>query len=114
TSGATTGNASVADPDAIDGAGATKAASAPPPGFGIAIAPIVLVIALNALLTYVVIPAMDTGYLAQDRYGATSLGSVRGIWAIIGALLISVVVLILLNLRRLADVRSSVNAGTMG
>jgi H+/gluconate symporter-like permease len=112
-SGAVVGNAAVADPDAVDGAQGSKPASGLP-SFAVAIAPIVLVIALNALLTYVVIPSMDTGYLAQDRYGATSLGAVRGIWAIIGALLIAVMVLVLLNLRRLADVRASVNAGTMG
>jgi H+/gluconate symporter-like permease len=105
--------AKVADPDAIDTRSASGAALNLP-GFGVAIAPIALVIGLNALLTYAVIPAMDTGYLAEERYGETSLGAVRGIWAIIGALLLSIVALILLNLRRLQDIRSSVNAGTMG
>ena len=84
------------------------------PGFLVAIAPIILVIALNALFTYFIIPAMDTSYLQQDRYGATSVQAVRGIWAIIGALVISTAALILLNLRALTDVKASVNAGTMG
>ena len=116
TSGAVAGDASVADPDAIDAIDATgrSRAATDLPGFGLAITPIVLVILLNALLTYLVIPAMDTGYLSLDRYGATNLGAVRGIWAIIGALLLAVVVLVLLNLRRLADLKGSVNTGTMG
>jgi H+/gluconate symporter-like permease len=107
------GNSKVADPDAIDTGVATQAA-ADAPSFAVAITPILLVIVLNALLTYVVIPAMDASYLAEDRYGATNLSAVRGIWALIGALVLSVTALILLNLRRLVDVKASVNAGTMG
>ncbi|NLD68779.1 MAG: GntP family permease [Limnobacter sp.] len=114
TTGSTRGDSSVADPDAIDGGAVGTRAASELPGIVVALVPIVLVIALNALLTYVVIPAMNTEYLAQDRYGATHIGTVRGIWALIGALVISIVVLILMNLKRLADVKSSINAGTMG
>jgi H+/gluconate symporter-like permease len=63
----------------------------------------VLVIAVNLLFTFVVIPAMDTDFLAQPLYGETDVGEVRGVWSIIAALTISCLVLVALNRRRLGD-----------
>ncbi len=81
------------------------------PGFWLALTPIVLVIALNYLFSMVIIPAMDTGYLAEPEYGATDIDTVRGIWAIIAALVISIVVLVALNWRRLSALRDTLDAG---
>ena len=41
------------------------------PIFAVAIAPVVTVIALNALFTYAIIPRMEAAYLAEPEYGAT-------------------------------------------
>jgi H+/gluconate symporter-like permease len=95
-------------------ADATLAADAELPDFRIAIAPVVSVILLNAALTYLIIPNMDTAFLAEERYGATSIDSVRGIWAIIAALVASILLVIGLNYGRLTDLKESVNKGTMG
>lgn len=84
------------------------------PGFGIAMAPVVTVIVLNAVFTYLVIPRMDASYLADAKYGATTLSSVAGIWAIIVSLTVSIVMVLALNWRRFADVKETVNSGTMG
>lgn len=84
------------------------------PSFAIAIAPAIAVIVLNALLTYVVIPRLDTTYLAQPQYGETTVMAVRGTWAIIGALLASVVLAVALNWRRFRDLTDTVNKGTFG
>lgn len=84
------------------------------PGFALAIAPVVLVIALNAVFTYLVFPHMDASYLSEDKYGATSLKSVAGIWAIIAALLSSIVLVIAANWKRFEDIKDSINQGTMG
>ena len=85
------------------------------PGIVIAIVPIVLVIAINYLFTNLAVPRMDTGYLAEPRYGATTVEAVRGTWAIIVALICSSVVLIALNWRVFSDrLVTSVNEGTMG
>jgi H+/gluconate symporter-like permease len=73
------------------------------PPFLLAALPLVLVIAVNLLFTFTIIPAMDTGYLAQSLYGETSVEEVRGIWSIIAALTISCLVLVALNWRRLGD-----------
>ncbi|WP_112874667.1 GntP family permease [Paracoccus endophyticus] len=84
------------------------------PGFWVAILPVISVIALNALFTYVIIPQMNATYLADPKYGATSLQSVAGIWAIIGALVVSIVLAIGLNWRRFTNLTDSINSGTMG
>lgn len=84
------------------------------PVFWIAIAPVIAVIVLNAVFTYLIIPNMDAGYLADAEYGATSLKSVAGIWAIIAALVISILIALVTNWNRFADLKDSINQGTMG
>ena len=77
------------------------------PGFWVAILPVISVIALNALFTYVIIPQMNAGYLADPKYGATTLQSVAGIWAIIVALVAACVLILVLNWKRFGDVKES-------
>lgn len=84
------------------------------PNVWLSVLPLLSVIALNALFTYAVIPSMDTGYLASTRYGKVSITAVLGIWSIIAALAMAVLMVVLLNLRRLADVRKSITEGTLG
>jgi len=73
------------------------------PSVMVAGAPLVLVLALNLLFTFVLIPLMDTGYLALPAFGATDVGSVRGVWSIIAALTLASVVLVVLNRSRLSE-----------
>ncbi|MEO1292457.1 MAG: GntP family permease [Pseudomonadota bacterium] len=61
---------------------------------GIASVPIVLVIALNYLLSVQVFPRLDTAYLAEPAYGATDIAAVRGIWAIIVGLLVAILAIL--------------------
>ena len=81
------------------------------PGLALAVMPIVLVIGLNLLFTAVVIPAMDTDYLAEPAYGATSIDSVRGVWSVIAALVIAIIVLVAMNLRRLPKLTVTLDSG---
>jgi len=73
------------------------------PALTLAALPLGLVIVLNLAFTFVIIPALDTGYLAQPEYGATDIASLRGIWSIIAALTLSSVALVAVNLGRLRD-----------
>ncbi|MFD1912088.1 GntP family permease [Halodurantibacterium flavum] len=91
-----------------------KAADVELPSVAVALAPAMLVIALNALFTYIVIPNLDNTYLAQPEYGATDVSAVRGVWAIIGALVASIALLLALHWRRYRNVLESVNQGTYG
>lgn len=84
------------------------------PSFAVAIAPIVVVIVTNYIVANFVLPAMDTSYLAEARFGATSIGSVRGIWAIIVALVVAILLLLALNRAYFTDLRRSLNEGTLG
>jgi H+/gluconate symporter-like permease len=81
------------------------------PGFVAACLPVVLVIGFNYVLTAWVIPAQDTSYLALPQYGSTTLSSVRGVWAIIGALVFAAVILIALNRGNIPSLKRSLDDG---
>jgi H+/gluconate symporter-like permease len=81
------------------------------PSVWIAVTPLILVIVVNLLFTAVVIPAMDTDYLALPLYGETGIEQVRGIWSVITALVIAILVLIALNYRRLPGLRDTLDQG---
>jgi H+/gluconate symporter-like permease len=81
------------------------------PPIGLALLPVILVVALNLFFIAVVIPAMDTGYLGEARFGATTEEAVRGVWAIIAALSITIVVLLALTWNRLARPKRSLDDG---
>lgn len=72
------------------------------PGLAIAATPLIMVLVLNLAFTFIIIPRMDTAYLAQPEFGATDVGALRGVWSIIAALTFSSLLLIALNWRRLA------------
>ena len=81
------------------------------PSFTVAIAPVVLVIVLNYVFSAIVIPAMDTTYLAEARYGATNVDSVRGVWAVICSLTIACLLLLAMTWTRLAAPKRSLDDG---
>ncbi|MFN0179541.1 MAG: GntP family permease [Gemmatimonadales bacterium] len=83
------------------------------PSLVVALLPIVLVIGVNLVVTKWGIPAMDTSYLAEKKYGATTLDTVRGIWSLVVALVVAIVGLILLQWRHWGDLKGSINHGTM-
>lgn len=81
------------------------------PPFALAAAPIVTVIAVNLAFTEVVLPRLDTSYLAEPLFGETTIESVRGVWAVIVGLCLAIALLVAGNWRRLADVRASLDQG---
>lgn len=82
-----------------------------PPPVVLAVLPLVLVITLNLVFTFLVIPRMDTDYLALPLYGETSIDQVRGIWSVIAALVLALLVLVAANWRRLGGVKRSLDNG---
>ena len=82
-----------------------------PPGFLLAIAPIVIVVLVNLLFVTKVVPLLDTSYLSEPLFGGTSIEAVRGVWAIVVALTASIVFLIAVNWRRYQDLRETLNKG---
>ena len=56
------------------------------------------------------LPRIDTAFLAEPRWGATSLSAVGGVWSVVVALAAAIVTLLLVN-RRLPALRESMDAG---
>lgn len=81
--------------------------------FAAAILPLVLVIAINALMTYWVFPSLDLSYLTE-KFPNLKVPASQGLWSIIIALLVACAVLVLLNLRRWKNLQGTVNSGVYG
>jgi len=73
--------------------------------------PLAVVILVNLAMSVVVLPRLDTSFLAEERWGATSLAAVGGVWAVVVALLTAILTLVALNYRRLPSLKASVDAG---
>ena len=66
---------------------------------------------VNLTMSLLVLPRLDTTYLAELRWGETSLASVGGVWSVIVALAAAIVVLYASNRSRLLALRETVDAG---
>jgi H+/gluconate symporter-like permease len=73
--------------------------------------PLIVVIAVNLAMSMVVLPRLDVSYLAEERWGSTSLSAVGGVWAVVTALAAAIATLVAVNYRRLPALRESVDAG---
>ena len=81
------------------------------PNVLIALLPLVVVIVVNLAMSLFVLPRLDTAFLAEERWGTTSLSAVGGVWAVVVALAAAIAVTIALNYRRLPSLRASLDAG---
>jgi H+/gluconate symporter-like permease len=81
------------------------------PHFALAVLPVVVVVLTNMLMSLVILKRLDTDFLADAAWGGTSLAAVGGIWSVATALIAGIVTLIALNLRRLPELRATMDAG---
>ena len=81
------------------------------PGIALAIVPLVTVVLVNLVMSLVVLPRLDTSFLAEARWGGIELAAVGGVWSVIVALAAAIVVLVALNRGRLPSLRETVDAG---
>ena len=56
------------------------------PAILVAMLPLVVVVLVNLAMSMLVLPRLDTSFLAEERWGATPLSSVSGVWSVIVAL----------------------------
>jgi H+/gluconate symporter-like permease len=82
-----------------------------PPPVALALLPLVMVIIVNLAMSLFILPALDTGYLAEDRWGNTSLAAVGGVWAVITALACAIATVLAVSHRRLPTLRTTMDAG---
>jgi H+/gluconate symporter-like permease len=82
-----------------------------PPPIGVAALPLAIVVSVNLLMSLFVLPRLDFSFLGEDRWGATSLSAVLGVWSVAVALAAAILTLVLVNRRRLPSLRESMDAG---
>ena len=78
---------------------------------GTAIIPLLVVVGVNLMMSFLILPRLDFSFLAQERWGGTSLAGVAGVWSVAVALAAATATLIALNRARLTDPRASMDAG---
>lgn len=79
--------------------------------FTVAMIPLILVIGLNALLTYVVFPSMDFSSL-QTQFPDLNVEGSLGLWSIIISLVVACVALIVMRLGHWTNLQKTINRGT--
>jgi H+/gluconate symporter-like permease len=89
-------------------------AEVPEIGTVAAFAPLVMVILLNGLLTYWILPSLDFSQLSEARFGTLDPNSMLGLWAIIIALLISCAWLVVTRWRHWENLKETINKGCFG
>ncbi len=88
------------------------AAVAPsPPPFFVAAVPLAAVVVVNLVLSQFVFPNLDFAYLAEPRWGGTSLSAVAGVWSVAVGLGAAILLLLALTAGHLPDLRASITAG---
>jgi len=85
--------------------------SAESPSSLVATLPLIVVVAVNLVASLLVLPRLDLSFLASERWGGVSVASVSGVWSVLLALALAIVVLVVLNRRRLPKLRATVDAG---
>jgi H+/gluconate symporter-like permease len=62
-------------------------------------------------MSIVVLPRLDLSFLAEEKWGATSLSAVGGVWSIAVALAAAVATVVVINRSRLPALRESMDSG---
>jgi H+/gluconate symporter-like permease len=73
--------------------------------------PLAVVILVNLAMSLVILPRLDFSFLAEDRWGNSSLPAVAGVWSVVVALAAAIVAVIACNWTRLPALRQSMDAG---
>jgi H+/gluconate symporter-like permease len=95
------------DPAEIDRGCASETA----PSILAAALPLGVVVVVNLIMSLVVLPRLDVSFLAEERFGATSLSAVAGVWSVVVALAAAIATVIACNWTRLPALRQSMDAG---
>ena len=82
------------------------------PKLTLAITPIILVLVVNYLLGKYLFATMDGAFLKD--FGGIKISSVQGIWSLISALVISIIISLILFWKNLESVTNTVNKGAIG
>jgi H+/gluconate symporter-like permease len=73
--------------------------------------PLIMVVLVNLTMSLFILPRLDVGFLAEERWGGTSLSAVGGVWAVVTALAAAIVTVLFVNRSRLPSLRETMDAG---
>jgi H+/gluconate symporter-like permease len=85
--------------------------AAPAPSFAAAATPIVVVILVNLVLSLLVLPRLDLGFLAKPEWGGTSASAATGVWSVMTALTCAILTVLAINFGRIPNLRATIDAG---
>ena len=77
----------------------------------VAALPLIVVIAVNLIVSLIVLPRVDLSFLSDARWGGASVASVSGVWSVLVALILAIATLVVFNYQRLTELRKTVDAG---
>ncbi|MBV8094605.1 MAG: GntP family permease [Acetobacteraceae bacterium] len=81
------------------------------PPIAAAALPLIVVVSVNFLMSALVLPRFDVSFLAEPRWGGTTLSAVGGVWAVIVALTAAILTLLTVSGCRVPRLRASMEAG---
>jgi H+/gluconate symporter-like permease len=81
------------------------------PSFALALLPIIVVIVANFSFSSIIIPSWNIEFLSEPLFGSVGISSVLGLWSIILALSLAIIVLIALNWARFSSLSLSLDTG---
>jgi H+/gluconate symporter-like permease len=81
------------------------------PAVLVAALPLIVVVVVNLAMSLIVLPRIDAGFLAEPRWGGTTLQAVAGVWAVLVALAAAILTVLLLGGRRIPSLRATMDAG---
>ncbi|WP_454915394.1 GntP family permease [Xanthobacter sediminis] len=73
--------------------------------------PIIVVVAVNLLMSFLILPRLDVSFLGEERWGGVSLAAVGGVWSVITALIAAILTVVAINFRSVPVLRATVAAG---
>ncbi|MCS0495563.1 GntP family permease [Ancylobacter sp. MQZ15Z-1] len=85
--------------------------SAERPSIALAALPLALVIVVNLLMSFVILPRLDFAFLGEERWGGITFSAVSGVWSVAVALIVAILATLAINRHRLPKLRETMDAG---
>lgn len=83
----------------------------PPPNIWLTLTPLVLVVAVNLVMSQWVLNVLDFSYLATEQFGNTSIERVAGLWEVVVAVSTAIAFILLVNIKDLRALVDHVHEG---
>lgn len=83
------------------------------PSAALAFLPLLIVFVANFAFSKFIMPSWSAEYLAEPKFGATTLDKVIGTWGLIAALVLGIISILALHFKRIKNPLEAINRGTL-